>query len=66
MFKEEARILKTHKEMISKERIKKGEEVEYPEFEKGTTFKKHHLDKLLVFLDVCSKLHTYLRGEDKL
>ena len=32
MFKEESRIIKTHEDLISKERIKRSEAVEYPEF----------------------------------
>ncbi len=62
MFEEEKKLLKSNGEMISKEQAKKKNDssLGFTELEKGTTLRQRNIDNMLTFVELCSKLRTYL------
>lgn len=48
--------------MISKEQAKKKNDssLGFTELEKGTTLRQRNIDNMLTFVELCSKLRTYL------
>ena len=63
LFEESEKIMRENSEMLEKEKERRRQVVEYPEFEKGTTFKERHLSKKIAVVELASKIQTYLRKE---